>query len=75
MRLPGKNRWRWTFPEHCDHRNWETSARQSQPRVGFQIRDCPPFVELFGGSHGGALGNIVCAKRTISPATSIGRLA
>src|SRR5215469_3313464 len=28
--------------------------------VGFQIRDCPPFVELVNRIHNGALGNIVC---------------
>jgi myo-inositol 2-dehydrogenase / D-chiro-inositol 1-dehydrogenase len=30
--------------------------------VGFQIRDCPPFVELVRRIHGGALGKIVCAE-------------
>jgi myo-inositol 2-dehydrogenase / D-chiro-inositol 1-dehydrogenase len=30
--------------------------------VGFQIRDCPPFVELVKRIHGGALGRIVCAE-------------
>src|SRR5438874_10112034 len=30
--------------------------------VGFQIRDCPPFVELVKRIHGGALGKIVCAE-------------
>jgi myo-inositol 2-dehydrogenase/D-chiro-inositol 1-dehydrogenase len=30
--------------------------------VGFQIRDCPPFVELVQRIHGGALGNIVCGE-------------
>src|SRR3954470_20713679 len=30
--------------------------------VGFQIRDCPPFVELVNRIHGGALGTIVCAE-------------
>src|SRR5438477_8100320 len=30
--------------------------------VGFQIRDCPPFVELVRRIHGGALGNIVCGE-------------
>jgi myo-inositol 2-dehydrogenase / D-chiro-inositol 1-dehydrogenase len=30
--------------------------------VGFQIRDCPPFVELVKRIHGGALGTIVCAE-------------
>src|SRR5579872_6165941 len=30
--------------------------------VGFQIRDCPPFVELVKRIHGGALGNIVCGE-------------
>ena len=30
--------------------------------VGFQIRDCPPFVELVKRIHNGALGNIVCGE-------------
>jgi myo-inositol 2-dehydrogenase/D-chiro-inositol 1-dehydrogenase len=30
--------------------------------VGFQIRDCPPFVELVRRIHGGALGKIVCGE-------------
>src|SRR5580765_3571960 len=30
--------------------------------VGFQIRDCPPFVELVKRIHGGSLGRIVCAE-------------
>lgn len=30
--------------------------------VGFQIRDCPPFVELVRRIHNGALGNIVCGE-------------
>src|SRR5215471_2666691 len=30
--------------------------------VGFQIRDCPPFVELVNRIHNGALGNIVCGE-------------
>src|SRR5438309_3480994 len=30
--------------------------------VGFQIRDCPPFVELVRRIHGGALGNMVCGE-------------
>ncbi len=30
--------------------------------VGFQIRDCPPFVELVQRIHGGALGRIVCGE-------------
>jgi myo-inositol 2-dehydrogenase / D-chiro-inositol 1-dehydrogenase len=30
--------------------------------VGFQIRDCPPFVELVKRIHAGALGNIVCGE-------------
>ena len=30
--------------------------------VGFQIRDCPPFVELVKRIHSGALGNIVCGE-------------
>src|SRR5713226_4842486 len=30
--------------------------------VGFQIRDCPPFVELVRRIHGGALGDIVCGE-------------
>src|SRR6266498_1402988 len=30
--------------------------------VGFQIRDCPPFVELVRRIHAGALGDIVCAE-------------
>jgi predicted dehydrogenase len=30
--------------------------------VGFQIRDCPPFVELVRRIHGGVLGNIVCGE-------------
>src|SRR5438309_11318591 len=28
--------------------------------VGFQIRDCPPFVEMVKRIHGGALGKIIC---------------
>src|SRR5258708_26355997 len=28
--------------------------------VGFQIRDCPPFVELVRRIHCGALGKIIC---------------
>src|SRR5204862_6877345 len=28
--------------------------------VGFQIRDCPPFVEVVKRVHNGALGTIVC---------------
>src|SRR5437879_9092197 len=28
--------------------------------VGFQIRDCPPFVEMVRRIHAGALGKIVC---------------
>jgi predicted dehydrogenase len=30
--------------------------------VGFQIRDCPPFVELVKRIHNGALGTIVCGE-------------
>jgi myo-inositol 2-dehydrogenase/D-chiro-inositol 1-dehydrogenase len=30
--------------------------------VGFQIRDCPPFVELVKHIHNGALGDIVCGE-------------
>src|SRR5213595_4224792 len=30
--------------------------------VGFQIRDCPPFVELVRRIHGGAMGDIICAE-------------
>jgi myo-inositol 2-dehydrogenase / D-chiro-inositol 1-dehydrogenase len=30
--------------------------------VGFQIRDCPPFVELVKRIHNGALGDIVCGE-------------
>jgi predicted dehydrogenase len=30
--------------------------------VGFQIRDCPPFVELVRRIHEGALGDIICAE-------------
>lgn len=30
--------------------------------VGFQIRDCPPFVELVKRIHGGSLGKIVCGE-------------
>jgi predicted dehydrogenase len=30
--------------------------------VGFQIRDCPPFVELVHRIHAGALGKIVCGE-------------
>ena len=30
--------------------------------VGFQIRDCPPFVELVNRIHNGALGNVVCGE-------------
>ena len=30
--------------------------------VGFQIRDCPPFVELVRRIHDGALGTIVCGE-------------
>src|SRR5438128_1731382 len=30
--------------------------------VGFQIRDCPPFVELVRRIHGGALGDIICGE-------------
>jgi predicted dehydrogenase len=30
--------------------------------VGFQIRDCPPFVEMVNRIHNGALGNIVCGE-------------
>src|SRR6478752_4488513 len=30
--------------------------------VGFQIRDCPPFVELVNRIHNGALGNMVCGE-------------
>jgi myo-inositol 2-dehydrogenase / D-chiro-inositol 1-dehydrogenase len=30
--------------------------------VGFQIRDCPPFVELVRRIHDGALGKIICGE-------------
>jgi myo-inositol 2-dehydrogenase/D-chiro-inositol 1-dehydrogenase len=30
--------------------------------VGFQIRDCPPFVDLVKRIHNGAIGNIVCGE-------------
>src|SRR5437899_12004144 len=30
--------------------------------VGFQIRDCPPFVELVRRIHAGALGDIICVE-------------
>jgi myo-inositol 2-dehydrogenase / D-chiro-inositol 1-dehydrogenase len=30
--------------------------------VGFQIRDCPPFVELVKRIHGGSLGKIICGE-------------
>ena len=30
--------------------------------VGFQIRDCPPFVELVHRIHDGALGKIICGE-------------
>jgi predicted dehydrogenase len=30
--------------------------------VGFQIRDCPPFVEMVQRIHAGALGKIVCGE-------------
>jgi predicted dehydrogenase len=30
--------------------------------VGFQIRDCPPFVELVRRIHNGAIGNIICGE-------------
>src|SRR5881296_3536046 len=30
--------------------------------VGFQIRDCPPFVELVRRIHAGALGKIACGE-------------
>ena len=30
--------------------------------VGFQIRDCPPFVEMVKRIHDGALGKIVCGE-------------
>jgi myo-inositol 2-dehydrogenase/D-chiro-inositol 1-dehydrogenase len=30
--------------------------------VGFQIRDCPPFVEMVRRIHSGALGSIVCGE-------------
>src|SRR5690348_4212705 len=30
--------------------------------VGFQIRDCPPFVELVNRIHNGALGNVACGE-------------
>src|SRR5438309_1069713 len=30
--------------------------------VGFQIRDCPPFVELVNRIHNGALGTIACGE-------------
>jgi len=41
--------------------------------VGFQIRDCPPFVELVRRIHGGALGKIVCGEAHYFSATSTGR--
>src|SRR5258708_19799519 len=34
--------------------------------VGFQIRDCPPFVELVKRIHGGALGKIICGESHFS---------
>src|SRR2546429_6600994 len=30
--------------------------------VGFQIRDCPPFVDLVKRIHNGALGTIACGE-------------
>lgn len=30
--------------------------------VGFQIRDCPPFVEMVKRIHNGAIGTIVCGE-------------
>ena len=30
--------------------------------VGFQIRDCPPFLEMVKRIHGGALGKIICGE-------------
>src|SRR5437016_1933709 len=30
--------------------------------VGFQIRDCPPFVEMVKRIHAGALGDIICGE-------------
>jgi predicted dehydrogenase len=30
--------------------------------VGFQIRDCPPFVEMVRRIHSGALGKIICGE-------------
>ena len=30
--------------------------------IGFQIRDCPPFVEMIKRIHSGALGTIVCGE-------------
>src|SRR6266699_994068 len=30
--------------------------------VGFQIRDCPPFVDLVKRIHNGALGKIICGE-------------
>jgi predicted dehydrogenase len=30
--------------------------------VGFQIRDCPPFVEMVNRIHAGAIGKIVCGE-------------
>lgn len=30
--------------------------------VGFQIRDCPPFVEMVRRIHAGAIGKIVCGE-------------
>jgi myo-inositol 2-dehydrogenase/D-chiro-inositol 1-dehydrogenase len=30
--------------------------------VGFQIRDCPPFVEMVKRIHGGALGKLICGE-------------
>src|SRR6184192_2608625 len=30
--------------------------------VGFQIRDCPPFVEMVRRIHAGAVGKIACGE-------------
>jgi len=38
------------------------AERKQSLDVGFQIRDCPPFVELVRRIHGGALGKIICGE-------------
>jgi predicted dehydrogenase len=43
----------------------ETGKRaqgKSSLDVGFQIRECPPFVEVVRRIHGGALGTIACGE-------------